>query len=406
MGFVIDNLKGSGETSHPGEILNRYGDQFTAKNKYGASVPNIDYQNFENDIDYQRKLQEAAVAKQNEVYSQQQALAGMLSQQAAGSGPNPAMAQYQQNVNQAGAQAAGLISSQKGISPALAARMAAQQQSGAMQGAAASGAEMQAKQQLAAQQALMNQQASMQQGANAQGTQALSGQNVFQNAQAAQNTAVTGGSLGAQNINAGVAGQNAQNQNATNQGLMNAAGSVASMFAMSDKRVKKDVEDFDSRSFLEAIKAHKFKYKDQARHGEGQQVGVMAQDVEKEAPQMVVDTPEGKMLDFNKSGGPILASLADINERLEKMESGKNMANGGKVSLGSALKAGGKVPGKAKKSGDHPANDTVHAMLSPGEIVIPRSLVDDPERAKKFIEQIKGRKSYGDVLKAKKKVGA
>jgi hypothetical protein len=38
------------------------------------------------------------------------------------------------------------------------------------------------------------------------------------------------------------------------------------------------------------------------------------------------------------------------------------------------FKGGGYVPGQAKMPGDHPANDTVHAKLSPGEIVIPRTL--------------------------------
>jgi hypothetical protein len=36
---------------------------------------------------------------------------------------------------------------------------------------------------------------------------------------------------------------------------------------------------------------------------------------------------------------------------------------------------GGVVPGKAKVPGDHPANDTVPTMLSPGEVVLPRSAV-------------------------------
>jgi hypothetical protein len=39
-----------------------------------------------------------------------------------------------------------------------------------------------------------------------------------------------------------------------------------------------------------------------------------------------------------------------------------------------SFKQGGTVPGQAKLPGDHPQNDTVHAMLSPGEIVIPRTL--------------------------------
>jgi len=329
MGFVANAV---------GSVFGGAADSMTQKNQYRATAPIIDKQNFANDIDYQRKLQEASVAKQNEVYSQQQALANALSSQAAGAGPNPAMAQYQQNINQAGAQAAGLISSQKGISPALAARMAAMQQSGAMQGAAASGAELQAKQQLAAQQQLQQQQAAMQQGAESQGTQALSGQNIFQNAQSAQNNTVTQGSLGAQQINAGVQGQNAQATNQTSQGLLQGAASAAAL--MSDKRLKEDVQDFDSRSFLDALKAHKFKYKDQGKFGAGQQVGVMAQDVEKEVPQMVMDTPQGKMIDLAKSGGPILASLADINERLEAMEGGiSSHLKKGRKGYGDVIKA-------------------------------------------------------------------
>jgi hypothetical protein len=38
---------------------------------------------------------------------------------------------------------------------------------------------------------------------------------------------------------------------------------------------------------------------------------------------------------------------------------------------------GGMVPGKANVPGDHPANDTVPVRLSPGELVVPRSIVKD-----------------------------
>ena len=45
---------------------------------------------------------------------------------------------------------------------------------------------------------------------------------------------------------------------------------------------------------------------------------------------------------------------------------------------------GGTVPGHALYDGDHRANDTVPAMLSPGEIVIPRSFANDPSKAAEF----------------------
>lgn len=53
------------------------------------------------------------------------------------------------------------------------------------------------------------------------------------------------------------------------------------------------------------------------------------------------------------------------------------------------------VPGKAKFKGDTRSNDTVPALLSPGEIVLPRTVAqseDAPEKAKKFVEAIKKQK--------------
>lgn len=69
---------------------------------------------------------------------------------------------------------------------------------------------------------------------------------------------------------------------------------------------------------------------------------------------------------------------------------------------------GGKVTGVAQVNGDSPENDTVHALLSPGEIVIPRSKASDPDKAKAFIDHLlegKDKKSvgYGDVLEKKRK---
>ena len=48
---------------------------------------------------------------------------------------------------------------------------------------------------------------------------------------------------------------------------------------------------------------------------------------------------------------------------------------------------GGKVPGKAKVAGDSPTNDVVPAKLSPGEIVIPRTVVaGGPQAVMKFVQ--------------------
>lgn len=56
---------------------------------------------------------------------------------------------------------------------------------------------------------------------------------------------------------------------------------------------------------------------------------------------------------------------------------------------------GGEIKGRAQYNGDTRSNDTVPALLSPGEIVLPRSVAQDedaPEKSKKFVEAIKKQK--------------
>lgn len=61
---------------------------------------------------------------------------------------------------------------------------------------------------------------------------------------------------------------------------------------------------------------------------------------------------------------------------------GKGAGNLGAAFAGASK--GGTVPGIALAEGDHPANDTVPTMLSPGEIVIPRSMASNPGKAAQF----------------------
>lgn len=64
---------------------------------------------------------------------------------------------------------------------------------------------------------------------------------------------------------------------------------------------------------------------------------------------------------------------------------------------GSLIGAGGEVlaaadgavvPGHAEVPGDSPRNDKVHAMLSPGEVVVPRSVAPHPEMVKRFVQHL------------------
>lgn len=89
----------------------------------------------------------------------------------------------------------------------------------------------------------------------------------------------------------------------------------------------------------------------------------------------------------------------------KKSDSGGGL--GAIMSLAALLSNGGNVPGQAKTKGDSEQNDVVPTMLSPGEIVIPRSIAqheDAPEKAAEFIRHLKSSKKmgYGGVVNSRK----
>lgn len=62
--------------------------------------------------------------------------------------------------------------------------------------------------------------------------------------------------------------------------------------------------------------------------------------------------------------------------------------------FGAPMQSGGVVPGNAKVAGDSTKNDNILALLSPKEIVLPRSVTlskDAPEKAAKFVAMVLGR---------------
>lgn len=104
-------------------------------------------------------------------------------------------------------------------------------------------------------------------------------------------------------------------------------GSLVSM-AVSDEDLKENskIADMSVKNFLDALKAHEYKYKESAEGLPGvddkKHISPMAQEFEKTdmGKGMVVDTPEGKIVDYAKSAGALFASLAHINERIKKLE--------------------------------------------------------------------------------------
>lgn len=97
------------------------------------------------------------------------------------------------------------------------------------------------------------------------------------------------------------------------------------MLAMSDEEEKtgkqKEGKSGDLYGFLDALKAYKYNYKD-PKFGEGDHYSVMAQDLEQSpvGKKMVMNTNEGKLVDYNKGLPAMLAAQAQLHERLKRLE--------------------------------------------------------------------------------------
>lgn len=155
------------------------------------------------------------------------ALAQQLLAQSQGQGPNPAQAMLQQATQQNIQSAAGTVASQKGLNPALAARLAGQQAGQMNQQAAGQGAIMGAQQQLGAQGQLAGLYGQV-------GQQGLTQQQLLQQALANQNNAHVSNQAQANQANAGLAQVNAKASNDMQAGLFQNAGKAATVLAMAE----------------------------------------------------------------------------------------------------------------------------------------------------------------------------
>jgi hypothetical protein len=106
--------------------------------------------------------------------------------------------------------------------------------------------------------------------------------------------------------------------------LLGAGGQILGAMAMSDERVKTDIADADEDidAMLDALRAKRYRYKDEERHGFGERAGIMAQDLERSRAgrAVVVEIPDGKAIDLSKAVSAALAASARLNARLRKVE--------------------------------------------------------------------------------------
>jgi hypothetical protein len=118
----------------------------------------------------------------------------------------------------------------------------------------------------------------------------------------------------------------AQGDDQKQAAIIAALGTVLAGWASSDIRAKTNISpgSGEVESFLDALNAYTYEYKDPDAPGSdaGMFTGVMAQDLEKTpmGASFVQDTPNGKMVDYGHGLAAILASQANIHDRLKQLE--------------------------------------------------------------------------------------
>lgn len=258
-----------------------------------------------------------------------------LSNVGAGTGPNPAQAQLANATAANTANQAALMAGQRGASsnPALIARMAAQQGAANQQNAVGQAAALQAQQQL-------NALGAMGSLANQQVSNQIGAQQAYGNQALQSQNNLLGAAQGLNQARVGMQ----SNQNSANAGI----------------------------------------------------AGINAQNQAK----MFSGALSGASGIPMASGGMVPADSANQSAALKEDYKGPKskigqhfhkMASGGKV-FTTEKKV---VPGKADVKGNSYANDKVKALLSPGEIVLPRSVTqakNAPDAAAKFVQALLAKK--------------
>jgi len=108
---------------------------------------------------------------------------------------------------------------------------------------------------------------------------------------------------------------------------------------------------------------------------------------------------QAKLNDYNNKVGAAKTRAIGYNAQANDFANRAQETRDQNTKIGSTLGQaaafafahGGIVPGEATVPGDHPANDTVPAHLSPGELVLPRSIMhshNPGDVAKKFVDYV------------------
>jgi len=270
--------------------------------------------------------------------AQELGLNSRLEQRSLGQAPSIAEMQMNAGMQKAQSMAMGSAAAQRGINPALAARLA-QQQQGAMQSQTNQQAGMmRAQEQMANDQLLQQALQSQRQGRMAQ-------------QQAKQGAFETQADRASGTIRSIASG-------AAQMGGMAEGGMVMpQMVPQMQSQDSNFINNFASQIGA-IVGAHQARASQQQSSG-GWTPGAMSEYIEK-----------------GKGGSQVMAGGA---------------ADGLNAGMMFTASEGAVIPGKAPVAGDSKANDKVPTMLSPGEIVVPRSVASmAPEEITKFVMALRG----------------
>lgn len=415
------------------------------QNSFNAVAPQSGFQaqqaNLQN-TDFSGALQQSMFAQDPgmAVGQQQGDFANQLRAQIAGNGiPSLAQMQLQRALQQNQMQQAAAMGGVRGINPALASRLIGQQGAQMGQDTAAQAAMLRAQEQMNAQQ-MLGQALQAQRGQDILGQQAttgrigtLGGLQQGQNALTLQNSMQTQGmnqatSMGNAQLAQGAQGMNLQAALANQQAGMGALGLNAGVagqnasLAGDAQRLNAMAAMGNQQAALESQKINAGIYGQNANISTGAWGGLLG------GVGSLLGMPSGKPM---AEGGEVpstfalddpmsyigIRSVPNIWDIITKKTTKPPVPPGGAQPYGAdsfltgdmlggaaAFGGGGAVPGRAAVGGDSSRNDTVPIMASPGEVVLPRSVADDPEKSAAFVralqrhERQKDPGGYGNVL--------
>lgn len=351
---------------------------------------------------------QGGLQNQSSVYGQQQDLANQLQTASNGGGPNPALAQLAQTTGANTANQAALMAGQRGAgsNTGLIARQAAQQGAANQQNAVGQAASLAAQQQIAARGQLQQQQgmlgnlATQQAGqqigqTNAQTAAQQQQQQMLLNQINAQNSANVGMQSNMNNVNASIAQGNQQSQNQLFSNLTGAGGQGLMMLASGGQVPKlgghSPISGPNNPKLHEAYKSYADGGSVTSSSQPSSKVGMILKGF---MPQQQSSPSLGAgLINAIGKGANALFGPSASNPTTEAVM--PNFATGGAIHGESYARSMTPVPGKASVKGDSLQNDTVDAKLSPGEIIIPRTVAqakDAPEKAKAFVAAIMAKK--------------